>query len=139
MTPQTTFAVLGDLAFTNLTADAAVNDRPVTLLRMVGSWSLGDPGANGFYEAALGVSVMSEAGMGGLALPEPISDSNQSWYYWDHMRANLNVTGLGRDKVFDIRTARVIRPGFRLVLILEAGVIPSGVKMTFSARLLWGL
>jgi len=72
-------------------------------------------------QLAVGITLATIDALSGLVLPDPLGDLQQGWYYWDakgHVFGN--DTGENVEWEIDLRTSRVVRGGFRLVLISES-------------------
>jgi len=140
----TPIAVLatGSQVVTDLTADViGNNDLPGTLIRFVGSLQMSGATASGVYQLGFGITVMTVDALVAGAVPDPLTDNNQSWYYWNGQRKEA-LTSAAQGTAppvaeFDIRSARRIRPGFRLVAIFESGGNPGTINFSLQARLLW--
>ena len=137
--PTGTLAAAGETPV-DLTADALIGgDQTGKVLRMVGEVNLHNPGVAGTYGFALGVTIMTADGFVATAVPDPLTDANQGWYYWVATTTRLTPE-LSWMRTFDIRTQRVIRGGFRLIMIAQASAAnPSTMIFSFTARLLWQL
>ncbi len=131
----------GGQATSDLTADViAEHEHVAKATRIVGEFSVTGPTVAGRYNVAAGITVMSLDGFSGGNVPDPLTDTDQSWWYWTRMTPGLVSVDQGSDPVkFDIRTARNIRRGFRLILVFEAGVNPGSITFDLSARILWTL
>ena len=89
---------------------------------------------------AVGVAVVTQDAVaaGFIAMPNPLTDVEQDWYLWWY--GNLGVsdhTVLFLDR--DIRSARRLRGGYRLVLITETEVTELSTEISVMARTLWML
>ena len=109
-----------------------------TLLRMIGTFFLSDVSVDGLYQVGLGIYI-STADAVITAPPDPLSDTNQAWYYWraDRDFHEATVEGRKEPKSFDIRTGRRLRQGYRLGLIFETIGNPGTIQVNLSARMLW--
>ena len=92
-------------------------------------------------EVGLGITVMTNDGFFALAPPDPLSDFQQDWYWWTFM-SNMKETFSSEasyQEVFDIRSARRLRGGFKLVLVTETSVggHPVASELRVSMRNLW--
>ncbi len=88
----------------------------------------------------IGVTIMTNDGFVALAPPDPLSDSSQSWYYW--MLRDFRVAqtvNINDQWSADIRSARRLRGGFKLVLVVETDAATHIAASTFRAtmRNLW--
>ena len=72
-----------------------------------------------------------------MAQPNPLTDINQGWYLWRALQSVRITAEMNYTWEFDIRTARVVRGGFRLVGVLETGTNPGPVRLSLSGRMLW--
>ena len=86
----------------------------------------------------MGITVITNDALVATAYPDPSTDSSHPWYYWAAMQ--LSETNVTRNKEFDIRSARVVRPHFRLVFIFDGDSSNNGaLSFDLSLRLLWQL
>ena len=86
----------------------------------------------------IGICVVTEDALAAFALPDPGSDFNQDWYYWAarNTRATENDSLVSWDA--DIRSARRLRGGYRLVMIVEAPASNvNDIAISPSMRNLW--
>jgi len=88
---------------------------------------------------ALGVTVLGHEGFAQLAFPTPFTGDNQvGWHYWTsrffrpHSTAPLPVLWDA-----DIRTQRLLRGGYKLVLISENPAQDIATDLDVSLRSLW--
>ena len=88
------------------------------ILRIIGEYTLGVPGSSGLYQVGIGIFVATQDGV--LATPpDPLEDINQSWFYWDAPRLEMDAAAAAPSytKPFEIRSGRRLRSGFRLGLV----------------------
>ena len=71
-----------------------------------------------------------------VALPDPMADEEQDWYYWWTGEVSLSDEGLLPVKI-DIRSARKFRGGYRLVLLTENVIAELTTEVSIMARTLW--
>jgi len=73
-------------------------------------------------QVALGITVMTNDAFAAAAVPDPLTgDFQQAWYYWSCMQLVHNASGVPPStRTVDIRTARKLRGGFKLVAITES-------------------
>ncbi len=72
-------------------------------------------------QLGIGITVVTNDAFAALAVPDPLSDFAQDWYYWTAraMRLQLDaMTQISWD--VDIRSARRLRGGFKLAIISQS-------------------
>ena len=91
-------------------------------------------------QVALGIAVVTNDAFVAGAIPDPISgDFQQSYYYWTSF-GNVLVSGTGpcsESESFDIRSKRVLRSGYKLVLVSESPAQEINCVLHISIRNLW--
>ena len=110
-----------------------------TILRMIGQF-------NYYHEAAsietfnygIGVAVITQDALAAGAVPDPQVDLNQDWYYWDSWEGVLINEGQHQVN-FDIRTARKLREGYRLVMVMQSFIQELAGFIRVDMRNLWTL
>ncbi len=112
------------------------------ILRCVGhlTFSLSAVSGTLVQVAGFGISVVTNDAFAALAVPDPISgDFQQGYYYWTSF--GFNVTdGEGpnwQDMPFDVRTQRVLRSGYKLVMSSETPLQDQTTTVFISMRNLW--
>ena len=141
LTPQNTALAGNSSTASDLTADIANIGHSTKIIRLIGHIQVNNPTVDGRYEWFAGISVVTLDAFTAGELPDPRTDSQQSWYYWaagspDSPIGNNSFQGPEKT-AFDIRTQRVLRPGFRLVLVFETGANPGSLSIQMRARALW--
>ncbi len=78
--------------------------------------------SNVIQQIALGITVMTNDAFAAAAVPDPLTgDFQQAWYYWTCMQlVHSGVNAEPNKRMADIRTARKLRGGFKLVAITES-------------------
>ena len=110
--------------------------RPVTLRRMIGNIHL----STGFTDELgyVGFTIAGLDAVSSTSLPDPSGDPSHPWYYWTAMQ--LSEPNVTREKEFDIRTSRIVKPNFRFMFIIDGDSSNSGaLSFDVSLRLLWQL
>ena len=112
------------------------------LHRLVGHLTFDAQGQSGPFSFAAGICVVTvdAINLGNTALPDPIGDLSQGWYWWQADLARFEGVDSGPTTIkynFDIRTTRVLRGGYTLALNFEAGVNGGVINLNFQARALW--
>ena len=113
-----------------------------TILRLIGQIQLISPLTAGAADVAVGVCVVSADAAQG-AVPDPLTDQSQDWYYWRSglvpLTTGLVAGGGSTNPVweFDIRTSRRLRGGYRLVAISENDEDPEIAHLHWNVRGLW--
>jgi len=115
-----------------------------TILRMIMSISINPTTTSSAEHAAsLGVYVGNHEAILGNVFNDPNSDPEQDWYYWTSRSMILDaneVVSRGIVWDVDIRTARRIRAGYDLTLVMAArSTNLNTVSMSISMRNLWAL
>jgi len=126
--------------FTDLTVGpvAGSTSRTVTCKRLMGHFTI-DPIIPDQVEIAIGIAVVTKDAVSGPQFPDPLTDSDYGWYYWTN-RVIDALTGIGPaqlDWEIDIRTARTIREGMRLVVISESKSSNNAKALHMAFRALW--
>ena len=85
---------------------------------------------------SLGVTVLTEDARAAGATPDPLSDSDQDWYYWWAGKPAVSDSGKVVIQV-DIRSARRLRGGFRLAMIMQNAVNELPTEVVAMVRTLW--
>jgi len=122
-------------------AIAANNEPTGTIRRWVGNWTL-SPLTTGpaEYNVFIGIAVVTIDALAALAVPDPASDVTQDWYWWSAWEGGIADLGLSsRTMQFDIRTARRLREGYRLVLVSENLTQELASEFHLRARGLWSM
>ncbi len=132
------------LNFTDISHPAiTANNEPTgTCRRLIGNWAVTPQTAVAGveYNISLGIAVMTIDALTAGATPDPAADVTQDWYWWDSWEGTLADAGLSTyTNHFDIRTARRIREGYRLVLITENLGQELASFVHFRARTLWSM
>ena len=127
---------------TNITHPAITNNSEPTgvCIRMLGNWSYSpDIGAAiGDYNVSMGVCVVTIDAFLASAVPDPASDVTQDWYFWNAWEGAMINTGLSNQTgYFDIRSARRLREGYRLVWVSENVVMELAGTLQVNLRTLW--
>ena len=84
----------------------------------------------------LGILVTTLDAFTAGAVPDPLTDEGQDWYYWWAGKPALSAEGLLVVKQ-DIRSARKLRGGYRLILVAENTVNELTTEIAFMVRTLW--
>jgi len=94
--------------------------------------------ATAIQQLAIGITVMTNDAFAGLVVPDPLSDFQQDWYYWQALGTAWNINGEAVVVEADIRSARRLRGGFKLVLITESPASNSlDTELWMTMRNLW--
>jgi len=88
----------------------------------------------------VGVGVVTKDAVAAGALPDPLSDFEQSWYYWTG-RQITTVVGSTQEVAWDvdIRSMRKLRSGYRLVLVTQSAAEENAMELFASIRTLWSV
>ena len=73
-------------------------------------------------QLALGMTVLTNDAFAALAVPDPLSDFQQDWYYWV-AKAKVFDIDAGPQSIdweADIRSARRLRGGFKLAVVSQS-------------------
>ena len=107
---------------------------------MVGHLSVNIPAGPAGFEFGIGISIVNQEVVdgGGTDIPLPLTDTNQSWYYWEAQIGRIRDDETMVFPKFDIRTSRKVRTGFALILVFETGPAHGATTpINFQARALW--
>ena len=131
------------LIFLDLTPEPMSSDLVGTAkcLRILGHHSSA-PDAGSLLDSfgyGIGITVMTNDAFTAGAVPDPLTDFQQSWYYWDiqQNRVATNVGLTSRPVYFDMRTQRVLRSGFKLALVTQTLIEDQAQFLDVTMRLLW--
>jgi len=111
-----------------------------TCLRVIGN-------LNYFHNAAtfeqfnigVGIAVVTKDALAAGALPDPLSDLEQDWYYWHSWEGLLGFSDGQHQENFDIRTARKLREGYRLAFMMQSFTQELEGEIQVNLRTLWTL
>jgi len=134
---------IGEEVFTDFTPEPMGSDLvgSAKILRMIMNftWSKDATAINSTIQTiGFGISVMTNDAFAAGALPDPLSDFQQSWYYWTAFAGVFNTNFNVYERSADIRTQRVLRQGFKLVGVsqsLAANDLDTSFRITM--RNLW--
>jgi len=101
--------------------------------------SLATSGA-GIQNVSVGVYVAGHEAFDQNALNDPESDAGQDWYYWT-TRA-LDATGASSAATqwsIDLRTARLLRSGYKLLMVVDNPLNDIATVLSVGVRLLWSI
>ena len=115
------------------------NNAGGTCIRLLGNLSYHFPDA--LFETSnlgVGVTVITKDALSAGQVPEPLSDLEHDWYYW---HAWEGIVGLENqhEQMFDIKTSRRIREGFRLAWISQNFTQEVATTLNVRLRSLWTL
>ncbi len=136
--------VVGETVVTDITPEPMASDLVgrATIVRCILNLRMNkDTSAtsNTLQRIGLGITVMTNDAFAALAVPDPLSDFQQDWYYWTTLQqvfASGNIDGPAKDH--DNRTARLLRGGFKLVLISESlSLNDIDTNLSIMMRNLW--
>ncbi len=119
---------------------ATQNIGTAVIHRMIGHVDQLSIGADttALQQAFYGVAVVNrDAAAAAVALPDPASDFQQSWYYWTARGMPGDTGNRTQSWDFDIRTKRRLRSGYDLIFVVEnlSNELPIAVQISF--RNLW--
>ena len=89
------------------------------------------------FTISVGVGVVTIDAVTAGAIPDPETDFTQGWYYWTGRSPLLTSEHPMVSWDTDIRTARVLRGGYRLVIVSETLLQELASDLTVSIRDLW--
>ena len=92
------------------------------------------------FHLGIGVGVVSLDALVAGAVPDPLSDFNQDWYYWTsrflkHVTANQGPPA--QQWEIDIRSRRRLRGGYALMLAAETPIGGVDQELHIGMRNLW--
>ncbi len=138
-------AAAASLTVIDITAQAIANseEQTGTIRRLIGGIRIMSDDTATRVDFAAGISVVTEDALAAGQVPDPLSDLEQDWYWW--RRGILDVpaspAGLVQPPFWELdnKTARRLRAGFRLALVLEKGVSSIALDISVSMRGLWNM
>jgi len=88
---------------------------------------------------SIGIAVITADAFAAGATPDPEGDFDQDWFYWTRRAAFFEQNGSQQLWPWDvdIRSMRVLRGGYKLVMITENPTNGSVLNLHTSMRLLW--
>ena len=113
-----------------------------TCLRMLGNGNFHPAGTFSLteqYQFGVGVAVVTQDANFAGAVPDPLIDVLQDWYYWHAWNGLLSEATPNYQWSFDIRTARKLREGYRLVWVSQVFAEEIGSELKVNLRTLWTL
>ena len=114
-----------------------------TILRWMGRLMIQSNDVAQLIEMAWGVAVVTADALVAGAVPDPLTDEAQAWYYWDAYEGTIAIIGEGPrgglEIKFDIRSKRRLRSGYRLAFIIEKEASPSPVEVFLASRAVWSV
>jgi len=116
-----------------------------TCLRLIGDLRFENGGASADHiTLGIGISVVTaDSIFSSAAIPDPLADFRQDWYFWRASAWHLSPAGDPTSFVsipIDIRSSRRIREGFRLAAIVDKAVTTeTSWNLVLSLRTLWTL
>jgi len=117
-----------------------------TIVRMIGNIIFENSGlAQDHALFDIGVCVVTEDALTAGATPDPEGDPGQDWYYWSHkslhgQAVDISIdSGIAMRDQFDIRTARRLREGYRLALVIHKSATSQIWNVDVGMRNLWAL
>jgi len=110
------------------------------ILRFLANFTITQTAAeNATNEYGVGVAVLGHEAFDGLAVPDPlVGDFSQGWYYQTERAYQRTAAGGGMlTWEVDIRTSRVLRAGYKLVMVSRSPVNPVAITVRVGIRMLW--
>ncbi len=108
-----------------------------TLLRSIIHFTY-TPITVGIFDVAIGMAVVTLDAITGLVLPDPLTDFQQSWYYWTERFMQSAAGTINQvDWDVDLRTARRLRGGYGMVIISETPLLGASSTLNITMRNLW--
>ena len=90
-------------------------------------------------QVSVGIAVVTNDAVAALVVPDPELDFQQGWLYWESQQIN-NLSNIGPGWInwrADIRTQRVLRGGYSMVLISSSPVNTVACRLHIAVRTLW--
>jgi len=109
-------------------------------LRMLLNFELSMPLINAaVHRIGIGICVMTHEGFSQVAFPSPFSGDNSFGWYYFRFQTIQHVTAAQPAVSWDvdISTQRLLRAGYKLVLVTETIAQAASVDLNVGARLLW--
>ena len=120
---------------------AIANTGTAVCHRMIGHCDMKPVGITdeGFHTVGIGVVVVTrDSATGNPNVPDPLSDFQQSWYYWAIRNAIGEAGGAHMTSWdWDIRTKRRLRSGYDMIFTLENPTNEFATDVDVTFRMLW--
>ena len=126
---------LVDLSHPRIQSGAEGTGTCIRMLLTVGIHNAAATTTPDITSIGIGVGVLTADALAALVSPDPLSDTDQDWYYW--WGGSRQVSSLGLEWSADIRSARKLRGGYRLVLVAENETNELTTVVDVTARTLW--
>ncbi len=91
------------------------------------------------HDFAIGIGVVTLDAFAAGAVPDPLSNFDQDWYYWTHRQFKRTTAAEQALASFDfeIRSKRRLRGGYALVMVVENPVQLDAMNVNIAMRNLW--
>ena len=100
----------------------------------------GNSSAIATYNFFTGIAVVAAEGISSGEVPKPATAVQQDWYFWTGWEGQMLDTGQQNFSFHaDIRSARRLREGYRLVLVTENNAQELISDIHYRIRTLWTL
>jgi len=131
-----------DLTPLSITSLGFAGNSGGTIKRMIGDLRFETTGAGPDHvDVDIGIVVVTADALAAGAVPDPVSDFTTDWYFWKHLDQHLpsnNAESFNQGVIeWDIRTARKLRGGYRLALVIDKGASIFVLNFSFGMRGLW--
>ena len=124
-----------DLSHPRIQSGAEGTGTCIRMLLTVGIHNAALTTAPDITSIGVGVCVVTADAFVAQALPDPLFDTDQDWYYW--WGGSRQVSSLGLEWSVDVRSARKLRGGYRLVLVAENVINELITNVDLTIRTLW--
>ena len=111
-----------------------------TIVRSIGDISISSNDAAGDQgQFTVGICVVTKDAFTAGAVPDPLTDLEHDWYYWLSKELSFDFIGEVQHFLWDLRSARKLREGYRLVLVIDKGTTEGSIDFVVAMRNLWKL
>ncbi len=109
-----------------------------TLKRMICHVDINPVVSAGMNTFLMGICVVTNDAFAAAAVPDPLTDAQQSWYYWtQRVYSAVNAAEARVSWDFDMRTMRKLRGGYKLIGVLQNPTNQSNQTVSLAFRNLW--
>ena len=110
-----------------------------TVVRSIGNAYFSSTVAGEESKITAGICVVTKDAFIAGAVPDPNSDLEHDWYFWKANWFSFDLLGEVRNFIWDNRTARLLREGYRLVFVVHKDLTEGAINVFIAIRNLWKL
>jgi len=115
-----------------------------TIKRTIGQIAIETAGvAADHVDFDVGIAIVTLDAVTALAVPDPATEIDYNWYFWQHLDAHLPgnaAAAMNQGRVeWDIKTMRKLQPGYRLVLVMDKSSSTDILNVSVGMRNLWSI